>query len=78
MDGKKIAELMELSFDPQSGLTLGASVPCVRFTKTPGFLSSIPGLNDAAMLIGGIQIQNRASFGGNLWQLLAAADSFRP
>ena len=41
-DGKKIAELMELSFDAQSGLTLGACVPCVRFTKTPKFHSFIP------------------------------------
>jgi carbon-monoxide dehydrogenase medium subunit len=75
VDGKKIAELMELSFDPQSGLTLGASVPCVHFYEDARISQLYPGLNDAAMLIGGTQIQNRASFGGNLCNSSPAADS---
>ncbi len=75
VDGKKIAELMELSFDPQSGLTLGASVPCVCFYEDIRISQLYPGLNDAATLIGGIQIQNRASFGGNLCNSSPAADS---
>ena len=75
VDGKKIAELMELSFDPQSGLTLGACVPCVRFYEDPRISRLYPGLNDAAQLIGGTQIQNRASFGGNLCNSSPAADS---
>jgi carbon-monoxide dehydrogenase medium subunit len=75
VDGKKIAELMEMSFDPQSGLTLGASVPCHRFYEDAEISKLYPGLNDAAFLIGGIQIQNRASFGGNLCNSSPAADS---
>lgn len=75
VDGKKIAELMELSFDPQSGLTLGACVPCVRFYEDARISQLYPGLNDAALLIGGTQIQNRASFGGNLCNSSPAADS---
>ncbi len=75
VDGKKIAELMELSFDPQSGLTLGASVACFRFYEDAEISQLYPGLNDAALLIGGIQIQSRASFGGNLCNSSPAADS---
>ena len=75
VDGKKIAELMELSFDSQSGLTLGACVPCVRFYEDARISQLYPGLNDAALLIGGTQIQNRASFGGNLCNSSPAADS---
>ena len=75
VDGKKIRELMELSFDPQTGLTLGASVPCFRFYEDAQISSMYPGLNDAALLIGGIQIQSRASFGGNLCNSSPAADS---
>ena len=75
VDGKKIAELMELSFDSQSGLTLGACVPCVRFYEDARISRLYPGLNDAALLIGGTQIQNRASFGGNLCNSSPAADS---
>jgi len=51
VDGKKIAELMELSFDSQSGLTLGACVPCVRFYEDGRIAQLYPGLNDAALLI---------------------------
>lgn len=75
IDVKKIPELMELHHDHQTGLRLGASVPCTRMCEHPVFVKVYPGLNDAAALIGGIQIQNRASFGGNLCNSSPAADS---
>jgi carbon-monoxide dehydrogenase medium subunit len=75
VDVKKIPELMELRFDALKGLTLGASVSCRAIYEDPVILSEYPGLVDAALLIGGIQIQNRASFGGNLCNASPAADS---
>jgi carbon-monoxide dehydrogenase medium subunit len=75
VDGKRIPELMELSFDPQRGLTLGAAVPCYRIYEDATVQARYPGLVDAASIIGGTAIQGRASVGGNLCNSGPAADS---
>lgn len=75
VDVKRIPELMELSYDPQRGLHLGAAVPCYRIYEDPQIQRLYPALVDSAALIGGIQIQNRASIGGNLCNASPAADS---
>jgi carbon-monoxide dehydrogenase medium subunit len=75
VDVKKIPELIELRYDTAEGLTLGASVSCRAIYDEPVVRREYPGLVDAARLIGGIQIQNRASFGGNLCNASPAADS---
>ena len=75
VDVKRIPELLEIRFDAAAGLTLGASVPCNRIYEHPVLRSRYPGLVDAAFLIGGTQIQNRASLGGNLCNASPAADS---
>ena len=75
IDVKRIPELMELRFEAGRGLTLGASVPCYQLYESPELVKAYPGLIDAAELIGGKQIQNRASFGGNVCNSSPAADS---
>src|SRR5947209_25481 len=75
VDGKQIPELMELSFHPEKGLTLGAAVPCYRIYGDPTVVKQYPGLIDAASLIGGTAIQGRASVGGNLCNSGPAGDS---
>ena len=65
VDIKKIPELNNLSNDSNS-LNIGAAVPCHRIYEDPKISEDFPGLIDAAELIGGIQIQSRAGFGGNL------------
>ena len=75
IDGKHIAELGELTYDPGSGLTVGAAVPCYRLYQDEAIASAYPGLMDSATLIGGIQIQGRATFGGNLMNAAPSADA---
>lgn len=75
VDVKRIPELMDLSYSPQTGLSLGAAVPCARIDEDPAIAAAYPGLADAARIIGGWQIQNRASIGGNLCNASPAADS---
>jgi len=75
VDVKNIPELSEIRYEPAAGLALGASVACSRIYEHPVVSRVYPGLVDAAFLIGGIQIQNRASLGGNLCNASPAADS---
>ncbi len=75
VDIKKIPELMELAYSPGSGLKLGAAVPCYRIYGDRKIETAYPALADAARIIGGWQIQSRASIGGNLCNSSPAADS---
>ncbi|PKB66615.1 MAG: carbon monoxide dehydrogenase [SAR202 cluster bacterium Io17-Chloro-G4] len=78
VDMKEIPELNELSYSAQNGLTLGAAVPCYRIYQDKAVIDNYPGLIDAASLIGGIQIQGRASIGGNLCNAAPSGDSIPP
>lgn len=75
VDVKDVPEVNELNYDPRHGLTLGAAVPCYRVYEHPEIGRVYPGLIDAVSLIGGIQIQSRASVGGNLCNASPAADT---
>jgi xanthine dehydrogenase FAD-binding subunit len=75
IDIKKIPELMELSYSPAKGLRLGASVPCYRIYDNAEISSAYPALADATRIVGGWQIQSRASVGGNLCNSSPAADT---
>ncbi len=78
VDVKGIPELNQISYDPQRGLVLGAAVPCFRVYGDQAVTSTYPGLIDAASLIGGIQIQGRATIGGNLCNAAPSGDSIPP
>jgi CO/xanthine dehydrogenase FAD-binding subunit len=75
VDVKKVPELMELSYSPAKGLQLGAGVPCYRIYDNAEIAKAYPALVDAARIIGGWQIQSRASVGGNLCNASPAADT---
>ncbi len=75
VDVKKIKELQALSFNAKKGLRLGAAVPCFEISQSDVMRRHYPGLTEAANLIGSLQIQNRASVGGNLCNGSPAADT---
>lgn len=75
VDIKQIPEVNELSYDPQRGLRLGSAVPCYRIYEHRQIAKIYPGLIDSVSLVGGIQIQSRASVGGNLCNASPAADT---
>ncbi|MEX1019424.1 MAG: xanthine dehydrogenase family protein subunit M [Litorilinea sp.] len=75
IDVKALPETTEMVYSPDSGLRLGAAVPCHRMYDDKAVAQAYPGLMDAATLIGGTQIQGRASMGGNLCNASPAADS---
>lgn len=75
MDLKRIPPLMRLEWDPQRGLTLGAAVPCAEVAEHPEVAARYPALAEACALVGSVQIQNRASVGGNLCNAAPSADT---
>lgn len=78
VDVKDIPETNVLSFSQDSGLHLGAAVPCYRIYADDKISAAYPGLADAAKIIGGTAIQGRASVGGNLCNASPAADTIPP
>lgn len=74
IDVKHIAELKQLCLTEQHGLLLGAAVTCNQLLRAPS-TEPYTALRDAAQIIGGWQIQSRATIGGNLCNSSPAADS---
>ncbi len=75
VDLKRIPELTELRCSAESGLWIGAATSCHRINHDPNVRALYPALLDSTTLIGGTQIQGRASLGGNLCNASPAADS---
>ncbi len=77
VDTKKIPELNTLNLG-DNGLQLGAAVPCYRIYQDSAVAAAYPGLIDAAGMIGSIQIQGRATVGGNLCNAAPSGDTIPP
>ena len=75
VDIKQIPELMAIAWDPGSGLTVGAAVPCYEIYGNADVVANYPAIIDSASLIGGTGIQGRASLGGNLCNSSPSGDS---
>lgn len=59
----------------EGGLEIGATTPFSEIRRSAAVRASFPALADAAGQIGGWQIQNRATLGGNLANASPAGDS---
>ena len=73
IDGKRIPELNEFSVNG-SGLTIGGAVSCRTLWEDSDVRDNYPAVIDSAELIGGVGIQGRATFGGNLCNAAPSAD----
>ncbi|NCG35573.1 MAG: xanthine dehydrogenase family protein subunit M [Dehalococcoidales bacterium] len=77
VDIKKIPELTSVT-NNNDGLVIGSAVACHQLYEDDDISKNYPGLIDAATLIGGIQIQSRSGFGGNLCNATPSADGIGP
>jgi carbon-monoxide dehydrogenase medium subunit len=77
IDVKKIPEFTCLTLS-DLGLTVGAAVSCRTIYEDEAVARAYPALIDAATLIGSVQIQGRASIGGNLCNASPSADLIPP
>ena len=75
IDVKGIPELNQVNYDEVSGLVIGAAAPCSLIYESEPILENFPAIIDAATIIGGKAIQNRASFGGNLCNASPSGDA---
>ncbi len=74
IDIKKIPELNILEHSSE-GLRIGAAVPCYKIYGDKEIVKQYSALTDSCTIIGGTQIQSRASVGGNLCNSGPAGDS---
>lgn len=65
---KEVKELRGIEFDPKAGLRLGVLVTIDELLEHPQVRQSYSALSDAASEIGGQQIRNMGTVGGNLCQ----------
>ena len=75
IDVKHIPELMSYAWTGDGGLEIGASVPFAEIYEDDEIVRRLPCVIDCATLVGGIQIQSRACFGGNIGNSGPAADT---
>jgi CO/xanthine dehydrogenase FAD-binding subunit len=75
IDLKRIPELTRISYHPESGLVVGAAVPCARLCEHAEVQDLYSGLIDAASIIGGPAIRERATLGGNLCNAAPSGDA---
>jgi carbon-monoxide dehydrogenase medium subunit len=74
MDIKNINELNQLDYT-NGTLNLGAAVSCTTVRKFQPIIDNYPALAESAGLVGSVQIQNRASIGGNVCNAAPSADT---
>ena len=78
VDVKNIPELTDIVHHSDGSVSIGAAVPCYQIYEDEKIRASFPGIIDAVEMIGGIQIQSRASLGGNLCNASPSADGICP
>ncbi|MGE3916932.1 MAG: xanthine dehydrogenase family protein subunit M [Hyphomicrobiaceae bacterium] len=75
VDLKHVPELTAVTRQQDGGWRIGAAASIARLGDDPAFATDHPGLLAAARLIGSLQIQSRATLGGNLCNAAPSADA---
>ena len=75
MDIKSIPETTSMEFDTNGALHLGSAVSCADTYANPKVRSQFTAIAESCELIGSVQIQNRASAGGNVCNSSPSADT---
>lgn len=74
VDVKRIAEMTAITRTSDGGWRIGAATSVGALGRNDAFARAHAGLLDSARLIGSLQVQNRASLGGNLVNAAPSAD----
>ena len=66
--------MMEISLLPDGSVSIGAAATATAVARNAAIAVGYPAVADSAQLIGGVQVQNRASLGGNICNAAPSAD----
>ena len=75
VDLKRIPELMHVSGLGDGGIVLGAAANMTSVARHAAVADSYPAIAQSARLVGSLQVQNRASLGGNICNAAPSADA---
>jgi carbon-monoxide dehydrogenase medium subunit len=75
VDLKHVAELTAITPDADGSVTIGAAATATTVSRHAAVARGYPAVASSARLIGGVQIQNRASLGGNICNAAPSADA---
>jgi CO/xanthine dehydrogenase FAD-binding subunit len=75
VDLKHIAELTAISALPDGGIAIGAAATATVLSRHATIAANYAAVAQSACLIGGVQVQNRASLGGNICNAAPSADA---
>jgi carbon-monoxide dehydrogenase medium subunit len=75
VDLKNIAELTAISALPGGGIAIGAAATATVLSRHATIAANYAAVAQSACLIGGVQVQNRASLGGNICNAAPSADA---
>jgi carbon-monoxide dehydrogenase medium subunit len=78
LDVKNLDGMNQISFDPATGLTIGASVPMNQVIATPDVQKYYPLLAEAAHTVASYQLRSRATIVGNICNASPAGDTIGP
>ena len=74
VDLKQIPEMTAITVEPDGGVSIGAAVTATAVARHAAIVAGYPAVAESAQLIGGVQVQNRASLGGNICNAAPSAD----
>jgi len=75
VDLKRIPELTTIAAMPDGSIAIGAAANATAVSRHAAIAAVYPAVAESARLIGGVQIQNRASLGGNICNAAPSADA---
>jgi carbon-monoxide dehydrogenase medium subunit len=75
VDLKRIARLTAIQGLPDGGIEIGAAISARRVAAHQMIAATYPAIAATARLIGSVQVQNRASLGGNVCNAAPSADA---
>ena len=74
VDLKHIPEMTAITVLPDGSVSIGAAASATAVARHAAIAAGYPAVAESAQLIGGVQVQNRASLGGNICNAAPSAD----
>jgi carbon-monoxide dehydrogenase medium subunit len=74
VDLKHVPEMTAITVLADGSVQIGAAVTATAVARHAAIVAGYPAVAESAQLIGGVQVQNRASLGGNICNAAPSAD----